>query len=249
MEQRRKHEKTRIQNECRELSGYIKTNTSTLRRIKASESNTDFTRTQITKLSSQIEEYQEQIRELVNREGLLSNGMLDDYISNKYLEMRANSEKNKYDKDKKKELEMASNKIRKDVSQTFWDATVSSQRKDRYNLKDKIHSYKYFLKCCDSLPPHIRNNLRNMPNNKGYIWRGVYCYGEKPAEKGQPVVMFEKHKDNILIIHEWSKNEYRKYEKAGGNGKNGMTSNKRLIRQTTRSGKNINEDFIKSSTF
>ena len=56
-----------------------------------------------------------------------------------------------------------------------------------------------------------------MPNNKGYIWRGVHFYGELPEESG-PRVMFEKQR-GLLLIHEYTPREYRLYEKEGKNRK------------------------------
>ena len=43
--------------------------------------------------------------------------------------------------------------------------------------------------------------LQNMPNNKGYIWRGIHYYGYKPAIPGEPVFLFEQ-KGKHLYIHE-----------------------------------------------
>lgn len=71
----------------------------------------------------------------------------------------------------------------------------------------------YFLKNCNSIPDYMRKNLSKMPNNKGYIWRGIYCYGEKKKEKNKPYVMFEKERGGNLKIHEWDKFSYRLFIK------------------------------------
>ena len=50
----------------------------------------------------------------------------------------------------------------------------------------------------------MRAKLDNMPNNKGYIWRGVHFYGLKdPEHEKADIVMFE-NKKGILHIHEWT---------------------------------------------
>ena len=64
----------------------------------------------------------------------------------------------------------------------------------------------------------MKSNLADMPNNKGYIWRGVVFYGDLPEYKGQPRILFEK-KGRILVIHEYSGKEYKRYEKEGKNRK------------------------------
>jgi hypothetical protein len=46
-----------------------------------------------------------------------------------------------------------------------------------------------------------------MPNNKGYIWRGVQYYGHKDPE-GNNCVLFES-KRGVLHIHEWSEDWLR----------------------------------------
>ena len=69
-----------------------------------------------------------------------------------------------------------------------------------------------------------------MPNNKGYIWCGVNFYGDLPEQKG-PRVMFEKKRGGILIIHEYTDNEYRRYEKNGKDRK--QMVHKQAIRQKT----------------
>ena len=94
------------------------------------------------------------------------------------------------------------------------DASRNYKQKER----DVKYAYKYYNKVVDTLPSYIKNNLTDIPNNKGYIWRGVHFYGELPEESG-PRVMFEKQRGGLLIIHEYNHNEYRIYEKEGRNRK------------------------------
>jgi len=44
-------------------------------------------------------------------------------------------------------------------------------------------------------------------------------YGELPYEEYKPRVLFEKPKRDVLHIHEWYNNEYKKFEKIGKNRK------------------------------
>ena len=62
------------------------------------------------------------------------------------------------------------------------------------------------------LPEYMRRNLREMPNNKGYIFRGIQYYGEKRAERNKPTILFEKNR-GVLNIHEITKGEAIKYIK------------------------------------
>uniref|UniRef100_A0A6C0EJH1 Uncharacterized protein n=1 Tax=viral metagenome TaxID=1070528 RepID=A0A6C0EJH1_9ZZZZ len=82
----------------------------------------------------------------------------------------------------------------------------------------------------NSLPAYMRKNLTEMPNNKGYIWKGCWYLGHKNEEPNQPVVIFEKCRGGILRIHEYSDTEYKLYEKQGKNRKK-IVRRKRRVRQ------------------
>ena len=74
----------------------------------------------------------------------------------------------------------------------------------------------YFFKNCESMPEYMIANLKDMPNNKGYIWKGIHCYGEKPKENNvNSTTLFEKLKGGVLKIHETTKTSYKVYEKVG----------------------------------
>ena len=93
--------------------------------------------------------------------------------------------------------------------------------------KDYDYFYKNFCKINETFPTYMTDKLKEMPNNRGYIWRNCYFYGEKPREKGQPDVLFEK-KGQCLFIHEYYKNEHRLYEKIGTGRKNLISTTERI---------------------
>ena len=78
-------------------------------------------------------------------------------------------------------------------------STVKNTEEKRITEKEYNKSYKYFCNVCNSIPDYILTKLKQMPNNKGYIWRGVYCYGHKKPEKDKPIVMFEKL--NMFLLY------------------------------------------------
>ena len=89
--------------------------------------------------------------------------------------------------------------------------------------KEIERSFSYHLKAAATLPLYMEKNLREMPNNKGYIWKSIYYYGYLPAEKDKPSVVFDRDsRTKILTIHEWSSTEYKVFEKQG-------TDRKRLV--------------------
>ena len=88
-------------------------------------------------------------------------------------------------------------------------------RQQRYFMRS---SWKWLQKTHAKLPNYIRRNLKEMTNNKGYIFRGIQYYGEKKAEKNQPVILFDK-KRNELIIHEITCNTHKIFLKKNRKGK------------------------------
>ena len=95
----------------------------------------------------------------------------------------------------------------------FYQTTRLSDREQRYSEKDKDKSYSYFVKNSNSIPEYIKNNLKNMPGNKGYFWKGIAFYGELPREIGSNTTLFEKKHGGLLVIHEWTPYCYDVYHK------------------------------------
>ena len=55
-----------------------------------------------------------------------------------------------------------------------------------------------------------------MPENKGYIWKGMWCFGKLPPFRGEPLIMFEKlYNSDILRIYEIDEEYKCIYEKKG----------------------------------
>jgi hypothetical protein len=63
-------------------------------------------------------------------------------------------------------------------------------------------TFKHYQNLYSSIPEYIIEKLYYMPNNRGYIWKGICCFGEKPADNTSKIVIFEKQR-NLSIIHEW----------------------------------------------
>ena len=86
---------------------------------------------------------------------------------------------------------------------------------NKNNKNPEFHrSFKHYQNLNNSIPDFILDKLKWMPNNKGYIWKGIYCFGEQPADSLEKNCMFEKKRD-LLIIHEWNETEYKIWHKYG----------------------------------
>lgn len=99
---------------------------------------------------------------------------------------------------------------------------------DRRRKGDADYFYNQYINIVESLPEYMKHNLKEMPSNKGYIWRGCHFYGDIPVRNNnQTFVLFEKSRNNILYIHEIDPHEHRLFEK---NGK----EQRRLVSKTPR---------------
>ena len=223
MEQRRRKERNQTLNKIKEIQSYIKYDEDTIKRYRYQNSNNDYKNTQITKLKNNINDNNKELELLKQKIIDIDNGKLDDDINNFYK----NNKKNIEDKNNEHKRKKIEEKKEKDKQVKISKEYYNLERKyDRINTKYMKSSYKYFTRICNSIPDYILKKLSNMPGNKGYIWRDIYCYGEKPAERNQPTIMFET-KNGTLIIHETSDTEYKIWHKKGKERKKLYYSEKR----------------------
>ena len=98
------------------------------------------------------------------------------------------------------------------------DETYKVLKKERraFNWDKKKHRiyYSKFLKAVDTLPSYMTDNLKTMPNNKGYLWRGVQFMGKRNPIINEPLIMFEKRR-GVLIIRKQYKDRTEVHKKIG----------------------------------
>jgi hypothetical protein len=209
----RRSERNKIRDEIRTIEKYIQTDISTINRFSDQRNNV-FNKAQIIKLQAKNVEREEDLEMLKKRMVNLNHGDLDDELNDE-IKRVGEEVKRKTDETKhRKAVTKAKDDFGKEQSLAYYE----SGRKANYlyykSKKDADKSYKHFMKACDSIPDYMLKKLKNMPNNKGYIWRSVYCYGSRPAEKNKPTVMVEKS-NGILIVHETTATEYKIWHKKG----------------------------------
>ena len=240
MEDKRRLKKNTLLNEIRDAENFIDRSQKTIKRIKNTTMGVEYIQSQITKLKKSISDKEQEIERLKKDLAIVKDGGLDDEINKEY-EKNDKRQKKLY-KAKKEEKEEADREKRekKVVSKKYWDGIMKESRNHLQKEREIKYAYKYFNKIYDTLPEYIQRNLAEMPNNKGYIWRGVHFYGNLPECPG-PRVMFEKKMGGMLVIHEYTEKEYRRYEKYGKDRKKLVHKE---IRRIKKSGVNI-MDFLK----
>ena len=68
--------------------------------------------------------------------------------------------------------------------------------------------YQMYLSEYYKIPRHVKDKLRNMPNNKGFICNGIWLYGLQKCTSNKITIMFEKVYP-YLYIHEITSKTYK----------------------------------------
>ena len=133
-------------------------------------------------------------------------------IEERYNERLEKHKKEELDFQKKIKKKIDKKKTEKVVLKTFFKEEKKI-RNDIKGLRRNIrYAYRHFCRSEDSLPDYMKRNLKNMPNNKGYIWKSVCYFGLKPEIENEPTFLFEK-RYGTLYIHEYTHNEYFYFSK------------------------------------
>jgi hypothetical protein len=84
--------------------------------------------------------------------------------------------------------------------------------------REMDYAEKQYFKDCRSVPDHLREKLANMPHHMGYVWRDIWCFGEKPSNNKEEQTFFEK-RNNMFLVHVYNRRtrEYSLYEKDNSN--------------------------------
>ena len=217
-------EKNKVLNDIKSKESNFKRNEQTISRLKSQEYS-KFNETQIDKVHTQNSEITEDIKRLNERLKSIQNGNIDD------------------------ELLETSNKAIIDVKKKNDIKTKKTQEQSEYDKKgkDTLHQYyknnneysensllREYDRWCNIVPPqYMQDNLKEMPANKGYIWKGRKFYGKKKAMSKDEIMFEKKRGENLHIIETVTRGYYRYetiYEKIGNDKK--LISKKEIPRET-----------------
>jgi hypothetical protein len=207
-------ERNRLKNEEREINGYIRINSNAILRLRGATAHVEHNKARIEKLKADNTGLSQRLQDISGRLEQLARGELTS-------ELRAKARKDTEESDKKFKQKRAAKideaKIKAQQSKesrAYYERSRASARKERYEKRSADRGYSYFLRVISTIPQYMRCNLETMPNNKGYIWRGVQLFGKQPDEGTGEYILFEKQK-GVLVIHKWTNNwlEYSKSTK------------------------------------
>jgi hypothetical protein len=232
MEVTRRSEKNKlyVEKQCVEKS--LQRDIETVLRLKNNSSaDNEFAVNRIIQLKESIVEKECRISKICDDISNIDIGVLDEEITQRIKIAEKEVKRKVLESKKIKESKKQEKEEEKGEANEYWSNILSSSRAYSQQQRDIRYFYKQFGKIEDSLPDYIKKNLSEMPNNKGYIWRGCHFYGDLKIQNNQPQIMFEKCKGNILKIVETTESEQKIFDKIGKNKKT-------LFSQTRRKQKN-----------
>lgn len=142
-------------------------------------------------------------------------------------EMVALQQKNQQDKNVRSQTD----RLNQERLDAFYQKEHQLRREDRMLHYQMKREWEWLCRQDERLPDYIRANLKKMPNNKGYIFKGIWYFGLLCAENKDLLVMFERPMGgDKQLIHEIYKNRYHRiYQKSQQGGQNVLVSEKRIV--------------------
>ena len=217
-------EKNKVLNDIKSKESTFKRNDETISRLRSQEYS-KFNEIQIDKLRNQNLDITNDIKSLNERLKDIELGRID-------IELRETSDKAINDVKKKNDI-----KHKKSQEQTEYDKkgkdtlTQYYKNNNEYSEASMLRDYERW---CNIVPPqYMQDNLKEMPANKGYIWKGRKFYGEKRATSKDEIMFEKKRGENLHIIETVTRGYYRYetiYEKIGNDKK--LVSKKEIPRET-----------------
>jgi hypothetical protein len=201
MESKRKAYQAKLIEDVKYKRRMIEVNKKSIENIKATMTagkDLEFFKNRIDKTEKSIIDYETSIRETEAKLLVILDGGCDVEINSFYDEMTKDVDDAVEKKAKKEAIADEKEKIRNKRGQEFDRRERDESRRSFNTARSMEKEYERYLNICDSIPEYIKQNLKTMPNNKGYNWRGMTLYGELPAESG-PVVLFDKKQDGMMI--------------------------------------------------
>lgn len=236
MENIRREHKLQLSQSIRDQRNKIKWSEQTLSQLK----NQTFSNQYVSKVQddckSKIEQSKSEISHLEEKLRELDAGLLDTELLSDHQQTQQHfHHKLELSQAKKQQKKIDSQEARKSSKHRF-KSEIKEAWTHEHHRREMVREYHRYLKSLEFLPKYIRKNLSEMPNNKGYVWRGIYLYGDLPEIEGDPIALFEKLPKNVMLIHEWKGDTYRVYRKEGKTSKylvfEEKRHNKRLNRKT-----------------
>lgn len=202
-------EKNSINSRIKELTIYNDADSRSLCRFRNMSSDDGYVIKQVEKLTKAINDRAIEIKELEDRLVNLENGELDDELLGKMRKNTIMANEKGLATIKRKIEEKEIDKEDKKKSLEYYNADRKSDISIKHGYKS---SQRHFFRACDSIPDYMKQELKRMPCNEGFVWKSVYCFGELPANNNARYIITE-NKKGFKLITEWDNTYTYEYKK------------------------------------
>jgi hypothetical protein len=148
-----------------------------------------------------------------------------------------------YEEELKKEFEenrriiehKASTTKKKKEDSKYFDTPAQTREKRKHAKpvyeknfqRDFDYAERQYFKDVATIPGNLLDKLKNMPNNKGYVWRNIWCFGEKPVSYINEYTLYEKQNQKYLVhVYDLRSRTYSLYDKDNSGKQHLMTRKK-----------------------
>lgn len=225
MNKLRIEEKNKVILEFKSLKKVVERNKATIDRFK-SQDKTAFNLAQIEKLSEKIKKDEETLLSFEEKIKNIESGAYDSVIEEEIEKNLKENQKHTDNTNRKIKEKIEKKTEEKEKLDTFYKNQKHGSEISKYSLEKETDKYKTNLV---NLPDYIIENLKEMPSNKGYIWKGIWCFGELKSKNQFPLILFEKIRGGNLHIHEISEKYHSIFEKVGKNNKNLISKTEKIF--------------------
>jgi hypothetical protein len=200
----------------------------TIERLKTSKPGYN-PRVVIERYTNELKQFQDKLSVLQVRLDKIEEGQYEDELreemerNKKIIQDKSTAtRKRKQDEKNKKITDLRKNQNTTTQPQT----TGSTGGSNRYSGRSRYSGHyernieremdqgeRYYLKDCASVPDYLRDKLKNMPNNIGYIWKDIWCFGKlSPTHNKNEITLYEKRNSQFLV-HQYGPHYYSLFEK------------------------------------
>ena len=222
----RLQEKLRINEEMRISTIYNESDRSSLMKLRGMDSSDTYVQTQMKKTTDSLNDRVQKLLDLEDRVEKLDNGELDDELISLMKEnTREIKEKGDLTITRKREEKMTkAEDVKK--SKEFYQRERKSEKLNKEGFYRG--ALNHFSKSCNSIPEYMTRELKKMPSNQGYVWRGVYCFGSRNPTSKVDFKVTENQKGKKVITY-WNNTHISVFEKIGSKGRETLIS--RVVRK------------------
>ena len=225
MNKLRIEEKNKVILEFKSLKKVLERNKATIDRFKIQD-KTAFNLAQIEKLSEKIKKDEETLLSFEEKIKNIESGAYDSVIEEEIEKNLKENQKHTDNTNRKIKEKIEKKTEEKEKLDTFYKNQKHGSEISKYSLEKETDKYKTNLV---NLPDYIIENLKEMPSNKGYIWKGIWCFGELKSKNQFTLILFEKIRGGNLHIHEISEKYHSIFEKVGKNNKNLISKTEKIF--------------------